>query len=674
LNRVTSYTYDAEENLTAILDAGGRTTSYQYDERDLLFKETDARTPAGVTQWDYTPNGELKKITDAQGNATSYLYDGFDRMTRKTYADGSYHQYSYDKNTNLLSHITPSSKTITFEYDAMNRRTAKRFSVTPSLDTTYSYDPASRLLTANNAASQISYIYDTLNRVTSTTQTIGSLTAKTLTYQYDKTGNRTRVTYPSGKIIDYAYNGNEQVTGMSVDSVSLANYTYDPLNRRTQKDLLSAVTQRASYSYDLANQLQQILNGVVSGPTISQYDYTYNQVGSRLTMATSGAPGAQNFNYTYDNIDQLTAVSGSQSHTYNYDKVHNRTSADGVTYSANNLHQYTTVAGTSYTYDPNGNLTNDGTTTYTYDEQNRLTTATKPGMIASYTYDAFNRRVSKTVNGVATYFIHDQDEDIAEYSSTGPLQSEYVYGPELDEVLTMDRSAQKYYYSHDALGSVTEITDNMGNVVEKYTYDPYGRPTIRNGAGSILTTSSITNPHMFTGRRLDPETNLFYFRNRMYSPVMGRFLQRDPIGYFDSMNLFQYVRNSPLNWIDPFGLKKGDQKYGFPDDFWNWYHHEWKLPGDRDATKEEAQEAYEQWKAEGKPRPRKDDKNKQKDKKEDSSQQINPDAVIGWTLIIAGGAIVVFDIITCPSGEGLIGGELIRQGLGRGMPPMSPAF
>jgi hypothetical protein len=79
---------------------------------------------------------------------------------------------------------------------------------------------------------------------------------------------------------------------------------------------------------DLANQLQQILNGVVSGPVISQYDYTYNQVGSRLTMATSGAPGAQNFNYTYDNIDQLTAVSGSQSHTYNYDKVHNRTSAD----------------------------------------------------------------------------------------------------------------------------------------------------------------------------------------------------------------------------------------------------------------------------------------------------------------------------------------------------------
>jgi RHS repeat-associated protein len=252
-------------------------------------------------------------------------------------------------------------------------------------------------------------------------------------------------------------------------------------------------------------------------------------------------------------------VSGSQSHTYNYDKVHNRTSADGVTYTSNNLHQYTTVAGVTYTYDPNANLTNDGTTTYTYDEQNRLTTATKPGMIASYTYDAFNRRVSKTVNGTTTYFIHDQDEDIAEYSSTGPLQSEYVYGPELDEVLTMDRSAQKYYYSHDALGSVTEITDNMGNVVEKYTYDAYGTPVIRNAAGTILTASTITNPHMFTGRRLDPETNLFYYRNRVYSPTIGRFLQKDPIGYFDSMNLFTYVENNPLNYLDPWGLKKIEQ-------------------------------------------------------------------------------------------------------------------
>jgi RHS repeat-associated protein len=91
-------------------------------------------------------------------------------------------------------------------------------------------------------------------------------------------------------------------------------------------------------------------------------------------------------------------------------------------------------------------------------------------------------------------------------------------------------------------------------VVEKYTYDAYGTPVIRNASGAILTAIAITNPHMFTGRRLDSETGLYHYRNRVYSPVIGRFLQRDPIGYFDSMNLFVYVRNNTVNLVDPEGL------------------------------------------------------------------------------------------------------------------------
>jgi RHS repeat-associated protein len=95
------------------------------------------------------------------------------------------------------------------------------------------------------------------------------------------------------------------------------------------------------------------------------------------------------------------------------------------------------------------------------------------------------------------------------------------------------------------------------SIVERYSYDVYGRPTIKNASGTVLTTSAVGNRYMFTGREYDSETGNYYYRARYYSPNIGRFLQTDPVGYYDSMNLYQYCGNNPLNWADPLGLCKG---------------------------------------------------------------------------------------------------------------------
>ncbi|MBZ0167351.1 MAG: RHS repeat-associated core domain-containing protein [Candidatus Omnitrophica bacterium] len=275
-------------------------------------------------------------------------------------------------------------------------------------------------------------------------------------------------------------------------------------------------------------------------------------------MAVSGTLGTTGtFEYDYNDIYELEGVSNADSHSYAYDNVGNRTTVDSVSYTTNELNEYTQVGSTSFTYDGNDNLNYDGTNSYTYDEANRLISASNSSHSATYKYDAFNRRISKTVDSVTTYYVYDANEVIEENNSSNVLQADYVMGSRIDEPLTMTRSSTTYYYLTDGLGSVRQLTNSSGTIVESYDYDPYGQVTIYNSSLTDITSSGsgIDNPYMFTGRRLDEETSVYHYRARQYDPAIGRFLQRDPLGYYDSMNLYEYGMSNPINWIDPFGLE-----------------------------------------------------------------------------------------------------------------------
>ena len=278
--------------------------------------------------------------------------------------------------------------------------------------------------------------------------------------------------------------------------------------------------------------------------------YRYNKNGQRTEKTTL----AGTTKYTYDVLGQLIQ---ENNHIYTYDRAGNRTGVQTddrreiYSYDRGRLRNRTVErqqdpAGSqtyTYRYDAQGNTLSDGENTYLYDCLNRIAEVqTKAGDIQKNHYDAEGLRSQMEENGKLVSFIYADREVITEEDEAGE-HIRYIRGHEL---LASDneRARTYYHYACDEMGSITDITDCHGTVLNYYAYDAFGNRTVEE--------ETVENRFGFAGEMMDAVTGQYYLRARFYNPVIARFLSEDTY-YGDGLNLYAYCHNNPVGYVDPSG-------------------------------------------------------------------------------------------------------------------------
>jgi RHS repeat-associated protein len=617
LGRWTQTFHDALRRIVATRDPLGRTTTRQWCTCGSLDKLIDPN--GNAISWARDLQGRVTQESRADGSDVDFVYENTtSRLKQVTDAKSQVVGYEYfaDGDLKQVTHTNPQNPTanVSFTYDVVYNRPATMMDGVGT--TTYTYHPVTvpptlgsgRLASVDGplANDTITYSYDELGRRTgravnsvATTQsydTLGRVAAEatpigTFNYSYvAATARLTSITYPNGQATEYSYLGNlgdhrlQEIHNRLSGGATLSRFQYTFEADGTMKTW----TQQADASparvyelgYDSADQLTSaILKTTDPTPAIlKRFVYDYDKAGNRTTEQIDDSAVAA----TYNNMDELLGqqpggalrfggtvnepatvtvqgkpaqvtadnrFTGSASLPSGTSSVEVRATDPSGNVRTNTYQVSLTGASKSFSYDANGNLISDGSRSFEWDAEDRLLAVTLGTHRSEFAYDGRGRRV-RIIEKEGGQVTDDRwllwcDERICEERDSG---GGVVRKRFFDRGLQDDGIS--YYYAKDHLGSMRELTDSSGAIRARYDYDPYGRVT------KVL--GDRDTPFRFIGSYFHSPSSLTLTLYRAYDSGMGRWISQDPAGPVDGTNLYGYVQNDPVNFIDPSGLFKID--------------------------------------------------------------------------------------------------------------------
>jgi len=526
----------------------------------------------------YDPLGELLQTTDASGNVVSATYDTRGRKVSSSDPDMGTWSYSYDTLSELVSQTDAKGQTTTLAYDKIGRKTVR---VEPDMSSRWVYDvawmgigrlSAEEITAGPGAGFERSFGYDSLGRPNQVSTSTGDENVYSFWAFYDGNGRLSSVQYPSSFTAQYSYNSLGYSNQLSDAASHQVHWTLNAL------DAEQHITQQTSGNGVVTTRGFDVATGRLltvdagAGNAVQNLSYTYDSLGNLLTRVDSNENLSESV--TYDVLNRMTSATIASNiapvKSFTFDAIGNlKTKSDVGSYTyptpgSSHPHAVSSISGgvisTTFTYDPNGNeLTGNGRAT-TWTSYNKSASITQGSSTISFLDDPEHQRFQQvTAQGTTLYFDGlGAHEELVMGSSWKWNDFLTVGNVMVGERSSIAGTATTIYFHTDHLGSISVITDHSGNVLERLSYDAWGKRRFANGADDPSGSITSQTTRGFTNQEELSVAGLVHLNGRIYDPMLGRMTSADPTVpdplNAQAWNRYSYVGNDPLTFTDPTGF------------------------------------------------------------------------------------------------------------------------